>query len=150
MLEAITQQLDLLLTLESGTYRMLRQAVPHAIQRDTDKVISIEAVEEYLKPAPQDQHQDDGNATTTHVASPEDSGQSGDAGQSSGDRHARPLNPYLQGKLQAQQETAQRAEEYRRKMQKDAAATLVSPSDLALLVSQKPSLAQRIKRSFTR
>ena len=140
LVEAITQQLDLLLTLDSGIYRMIRQAVPATIQRDADQVINYAAIEEYLKPTPQD----DDNATTIDATSPDGTEQSG------GGRRARPLSPYALGKLQAQEEIARRAAESEREMQKDAAATLVKPSNLATPVSQKPTFAQKIRQSFTR
>lgn len=141
---AASPQQELLLTLMSGMYRMLRQAVPYAIQRDADKVINIDAIEEYLKPTPHD------DGSTTMDAIPDGTAQS----SGSGGRRAKPLTPYALGKLQAQQEIAQRTAEPKSEVQKilwpDSPTTLVKRSNLATPVSQKPTFTQKVKQSFTR
>lgn len=151
LVKATTQQLDLLLTLESGIYRMLRQAVPYAIQRDADKVINIEAIEEYLKPDPPD----DDHATTTDAVSKDttNSGQSRPEQSSSG--RARQFNPYLEGKRQAQAERARRAAESNSEVQEilypDKYVVLTAKqARIATPVTQKPTFAQKLKQSFTR
>ena len=126
--EASSQQQEQLLTLVSGIYRMLRQAVPATIQRDADQVINYAAIEEYLKPAPQD----DDNATTIDATSPDGTEQSG------GGRRARPLSPYALGKLQAQEEIAHRL------------SPVLAPEALVAPVTQKRTLTQKIIQHYRR
>ena len=126
--EASSQQQEQLLTLVSGIYRMLRQAVPATIQRDADQVINYAAIEEYLKPTPQD----DDNATTIDATSPDGTEQSG------GGRRARPLSPYALGKLQAQEEIAHRL------------SPVLAPEALVAPVTQKRTLTQKIIQHYRR
>ena len=126
--EASSQQQEQLLTLVSGIYRMLRQAVPATIQRDADQVINYAAIEAYLKPAPQD----DDHATTIDATSPNGTEQSG------GGRRARPLSLYALGKLQAQEEIAHRL------------SPVLAPEALVAPVTQKRTLTQKIIQRYSR
>jgi hypothetical protein len=153
--ETTNPQQDLLLTLMSGMYRMLRQAVPAPIQRKADELINIAVIEEYL--ASTQHHDDDEDDASTDATTTDDTATDDTTGttESVGERNIKPLSPYALGKLKSRQEMAARIAAHRAEVKsilwpEDDVVLTAKPMKAATPVNQKPTFTQKIKQSFSR